>query len=52
MEEVLNNLGWKNIIIIRDPRDQCASVLHKLKIKKNNPRVTIYMKNLLQTEIE
>lgn len=37
MEEVLNNLGWKNIIIIRDPRDQCASVLHKLKIKKNNP---------------
>jgi len=49
MEILLNDLEWKNIIIIRDPRDQCASVLHKLKKKKNNP-ASYYLFKQLKTD--
>tara|TARA_B100001113_G_C21104024_1_gene620021 strand:- start:1295 stop:2173 length:879 start_codon:yes stop_codon:yes gene_type:complete len=46
MEKILINLKWKNIVIIRDPRDQCASVLNKLKKKKNNPASHYLYQNL------
>ena len=37
MAKILKDQKWTNIVIIRDPRDQCASLLHKLRVKKNNP---------------
>ena len=46
MEKILKDLKWKNIVIIRDPRDQCASVLHKLKKKKDNPASHYLYENL------
>tara|TARA_B100001093_G_C26747881_1_gene979721 strand:+ start:497 stop:1375 length:879 start_codon:yes stop_codon:yes gene_type:complete len=46
MDEILRDLKWKNIVILRDPRDQCASMLHKLKIKKNNPASHYLYENL------
>ena len=49
MEMLLKDLEWKNIVIIRDPRDQCASMLHKLKIKKNNP-ASYYLYEQLKTD--
>ena len=49
MEMLLKDLEWKNIVIVRDPRDQCASVLHKLKIKKNNP-ASFYLYEQLKTD--
>ena len=51
MEMLLNRLEWKNIIIIRDPRDMCASVLHKLSIKKNNP-ASHYLYEHLNTDTD
>lgn len=49
MEKILIDLKWKNIVILRDPRDQCASMLHKLKIKKNNP-ASYYLYESLKTD--
>ena len=51
MEMLLNRLEWKNIIIVRDPRDMCASVLHKLSIKKNNP-ASHYLYEHLNTDTD
>lgn len=51
MEKLLTDLEWRNIIIIRDPRDQCASMLHKLKIKKNNP-ASYYLYEILKTDTD
>lgn len=51
MEKILLDLKWKNIVIIRDPRDQCASVLHKLKKKKNNP-ASYHLYENLKTDLD
>jgi len=51
MEILLNDLKWKNIIIVRDPRDMCASVLHKLREKKNNP-ARDYLYEKLETDTD
>ena len=51
MEKLLKVLEWKNIVIVRDPRDQCASMLHKLKIKKNNP-ASYYLYQHLKSDSE